>query len=378
MAMPTPSAHSCPDTDVLVVGHGPVGQVLGILLAQRGWLTTVVDPSSAATSIPSVIGFDSETMRVLASAGLGTRLRQIGVPAICLEFENATLRFSQPKRWACLTLFHQPALQAALADRERKLPNLTVVRGVEAALLVDRGGYAEVVAGGDVITASWVVGCDGMHSFHHETDRWRSGRILLAGDSANLAPLLAGPGMCAGIRDSSNLAWKLDLVLRDRANEALLDSYAVERQNPRRLSSGVVHPATGDHTGQLLPQASVATADQRGALDDVVGRGFVLMSTAPPKEVLTDRLRAFLHDIDAHVVQLLPAGTPLDQAGGGTVVDVDDVYLPYLAEAGEIGALVRPDFYLFGTAHDECDLADLVDDLREQLFRRRFRPRPIE
>ena len=35
--------------------------------------------------------------------------------------------------------------------------------------------------------------------------------------------------MCAGVRDAANLAWKLDLVLTDRAGEALLDSYEQER-----------------------------------------------------------------------------------------------------------------------------------------------------
>lgn len=384
MAMPSPSAHSCPDTDALIIGHGPVGQVLGILLAQRGWLTTVVDrglPATTSPVIPRVVGFDAETMRVLMSAGLGPRLWEIGVPGTSLEFENATLRFCRPKRWAGLTMFHQPTLESVLAGRAARLPNLTLLRGQETTLLVDRGPYAEVVAGDDVITASWVIGCDGRHSFHHGTGRRRSGRILLAGDAAELGSLTAGPAMCAGIRDAANIAWKLDLVLRGRADESLLDSYVVERLNARRLSDGVLHSAAGGaltHAGQLLPQARVASTDQRGMFDDVVGRGFVLLCTEEPRRVLSDRSRRFLDDIDAHVVRVLPAGTPLDQAGEDAVVDIDDVYLPYLAEAGEIGALVRPDFYLFGTAHDSCDLAELVDDLRRQLFNRRFGPRPIE
>jgi len=58
---------------------------------------------------------------------------------------------------------------------------------------------------------------------------WRKGRVLLAGDAAHQTPPFAGQGMCSGLRDAANLAWKLAAIVRDGASEHLLDTYQTER-----------------------------------------------------------------------------------------------------------------------------------------------------
>jgi 2-polyprenyl-6-methoxyphenol hydroxylase and related FAD-dependent oxidoreductases len=59
--------------------------------------------------------------------------------------------------------------------------------------------------------------------------KWRKGRIFIAGDAAHLMPPFMGQGMCAGIRDASNLAWKIVKCLKQRHSEKILDSYQSER-----------------------------------------------------------------------------------------------------------------------------------------------------
>ncbi len=59
--------------------------------------------------------------------------------------------------------------------------------------------------------------------------KWSKGRVFLAGDAAHLSPPFMGQGMCAGIRDASNLAWKIANCCQKHHNTKLLKSYQTER-----------------------------------------------------------------------------------------------------------------------------------------------------
>lgn len=87
------------------------------------------------------------------------------------------------------------------------------------------------------LLSSWVdpdlveVERSAVYTFHGLiAERWRDGRVLLAGDAAHQMPPFLGQGMCSGMRDAANLAWKLAAVQLHGAPLALLDTYQAERE----------------------------------------------------------------------------------------------------------------------------------------------------
>ncbi len=77
-------------------------------------------------------------------------------------------------------------------------------------------------------------------------DRYRDGRVFLAGDAAHVMPPFAASGANTGLADGHNLAWKLAAVLRGQAGDALLDSYHAERRPAGWFAAGQSARRTGD------------------------------------------------------------------------------------------------------------------------------------
>jgi len=84
---------------------------------------------------------------------------------------------------------------------------------------------------------------------------WRQGRFFLAGDAAHLTPPFMGQGMCMGIRDAANLAWKLNAVLSGMTDDTILHSYEQERSPHSRAFI-----ETAKHLGGLINSIDTKTA----------------------------------------------------------------------------------------------------------------------
>jgi 2-polyprenyl-6-methoxyphenol hydroxylase-like FAD-dependent oxidoreductase len=239
-------------------------------------------------------------------------------------------------------------------------------------------------------------------------NQWRSGNIFLLGDAAHTTPPCLGQGMCNGIRDAANLAWKLDLVLGGRVDRALLESYEIERrpivkawsdmallagqiafttdvaQAAERdarirsghapnfgpiptLSSGLLDrrdPVSAGIAGQLFPQRVVSYSGRKGRFNDVVGFGFLLISTEVPTESLLRELRTLGDMIEIKHVRI--TGQP---DGPDSAYDTDGEYMDFFRSNNIKAVLVRPDHYIYGAASTTEQTVSLVGELRGTLAR---------
>jgi 3-(3-hydroxy-phenyl)propionate hydroxylase len=207
---------------------------------------------------------------------------------------------------------------------------------------------------------------------------WRIGRLLIAGDAAHQTPPFMGQGMCAGIRDAANLAWKLADVIGGTAGDGLLDTYETERAPHARI---FIEEAV--RLGRIIRDTEQAVA---AGGDAVARRAQETFVTPEP------RLGPGVHDGSAHAGGIaaqprLGDGTRLDdvaryraillvapeisgfasRAGGYAQVVVADSQesRDYLRRLGAQAVLIRPDRYIYGTASRADDIEALLAGFRE-------------
>ena len=235
---------------------------------------------------------------------------------------------------------------------------------------------------------------------------WQRGRTILAGDAAHMTPPFLGQGMCQGLRDAANLAWKLEMVLHHGVGaERLLPTYEAERaphvrhttevakalgriiceRDPAKaaardaemlvggegrveyrqdlipgLKEGLLSRRGGPAVGQLFPQPKVLAGGREVLLDDVSGIGFRLICADP--QIAPGAGNESIARLDLYTAAL----------GAGDIVrridEREGVLAGWFADNGCKAALVRPDHYVFGTADTREEAEALTCELAAGLF----------
>lgn len=508
--------------DVAIVGAGPVGLVLALLLGQRGWRVQVLERRPGPYELPRAVHMDDETARVLQGIGVMATLSALTQPMDAYEWRNATGQVllaitggTGAGGWPCSLMFCQSHLQQALLERLRTSANVQVRWGWDVQGLQGGDAHAPIglVAGGpapQLLSAKWVIACDGANSSVRDlvgltmqdfdfsrrwivadfltpghadwaplnlqicdparpttavsggpgrrrfeflclagedmeqmrapatvwdlvapwglsasnsvlersagysfsaaiATRWRGGpygRVLLAGDAAHQMPPFAGQGLCAGVRDAANLAWKLDMVLSATAAEDLLATYESERHPlateeielsvalgeivcmtdtgaatgrdaamvPAALAGGplsvpeqpflptVLGNSSLGHAGRVGLQAEVARGGVIGRCDDVLGnpRWALLSPHEDPCSLLPKDLMAWWEGIGGVGAQIAP---------GACTDDITGAYGRWFSQLGAAAVLQRPDYRLYGSAERIDEVPQLVASLRDSLGR---------
>jgi 3-(3-hydroxy-phenyl)propionate hydroxylase len=246
-------------------------------------------------------------------------------------------------------------------------------------------------------------------------ESWRDRRVLLMGDAVHQTPPFLGQGLCAGIRDASNLAWKLALVLRGSAGDTLLDSYEVERK-PHVRSVVASAKEFGKIIGELDPKAAVArdarlraelksgkaeTIRQkfipdlasgliaRGAklagglfvqpqvraadgsvrrLDDFLKPEFaVVTATQEAMSWMSEASLSCWRQLGGERVVIAGTGESSTREGIATFVEGEGIFLNWMRENQVSAIIVRPDRYVFAGASNADQLNMLMGNLIEAL-----------
>ena len=339
--MVQPASAACEAVDVMVIGAGPVGLLLGNFLGASGLRVLIAEALPELIDYPRGVAIDDESLRAFQAAKLVDNVLPHTMPQQAMRFVNGKGRVfasidpvAKDFGWLRRSTFIQPLVDRVSAEGLQRFPNVKLRLSHQVAGFVqDDSGVTVEMRGPDDqpqrVRCAYLLGCDGGRSptrealgiaFTGKTDanRWivvdiaddplglpnaylhadpvrpyacislphglrrlefmlfddegedgavprevlnkmlarvvpdptrlniirarvythngrlahsfRDRRVLLAGDAAHIMPVWQGQGFNSGVRDAFNLGWKLALVVKGICNDALLDTYEMERK----------------------------------------------------------------------------------------------------------------------------------------------------
>jgi len=152
--------------DVVVVGAGPTGLMLGCELALGGVAVRVLEERAATPNITRAFAVHARTLELLDARGMAQDLipRGVAVYEVAPPGGKAMDLRELPGRYAMLLIVPQSGTEQVLETRADEL-GVSISRGTEVVgLSQDDDGVTVECAGGETIRAKYVVGCDGAHS----------------------------------------------------------------------------------------------------------------------------------------------------------------------------------------------------------------------
>jgi 2-polyprenyl-6-methoxyphenol hydroxylase-like FAD-dependent oxidoreductase len=183
-----PPAGGADDAAVIVVGYGPVGQLLALALAGAGHDVLVLEQHEQLWPFPRAGHLDHEVMRIFQGLGLAEE-----ISAVCDESTEYVMydssgqvlrelprRWATPSGWPASYHFYQPELEAVLHASAARSARISLRRGWQVTQVADAPDGAEIAArhvtSGQQRTfrAAYVVGADGANS----TVRQAAGRAF--------------------------------------------------------------------------------------------------------------------------------------------------------------------------------------------------------
>jgi 3-(3-hydroxy-phenyl)propionate hydroxylase len=246
--------------------------------------------------------------------------------------------------------------------------------------------------------------------------KWRAGPLFVAGDAAHQQPPFLGQGMCQGVRDAANLAWKLIQVIKLGADETLLNTYGEERGAhvqaltttikhigagicerdieaarhrdklllegvgglvktvPRQdlippLSTGFLgrqnHPANGTLFPQPFIFSDAGPVDSdRQRLDDLCASGWwIVLSARAVDWQWSQNLKNLVHALSIH--KFCVASSPrLSSSGEPLLIECDSILDKWFVKYDCCVAIVRPDHYVYAVSDDLEDIEAVLTLLK--------------